>query len=108
MKKCLSVFAIVLSLVMVMPLLVPQEAVVAYAAEKPYAYLDMDTIGINGTTKVHIENKNSKATYSFSSSKSSVASVSNKGVVTGKKAGTAKITVTMKSGCKATCKIKVK
>lgn len=96
MKKCLTVFALVLSLVMVMPLLAPQEAVVAYAAEKPYAYLDMNTIGINGTTKVYIENKNSKATYSFSSSKSSVASVSNKGVVTGKKAGTAKITVQQK------------
>lgn len=45
---------------------------------------------------------------SFKSSNKKVATVTKKGKITAKKKGTAKITVTMKSGCKATCKIKVK
>lgn len=45
---------------------------------------------------------------SFKSSNKKVATVTKKGKITAKKKGTTKITVTMKSGCKATCKIKVK
>ncbi len=45
---------------------------------------------------------------SYKSSNTKVATVSNKGVVTGKKAGTAKITVTTKSGAKATYTVTVK
>ncbi|MCI8489330.1 MAG: hypothetical protein HFJ04_03610 [Lachnospiraceae bacterium] len=44
---------------------------------------------------------------SWNSSKPSVASVSKSGKITAKKTGTAVITVTMKSGAKASCKIKV-
>ncbi len=45
---------------------------------------------------------------SWKSSKKSVATVSKKGKVTARKKGTAKITVKMKSGCKATCTVTVK
>lgn len=45
---------------------------------------------------------------SFRSSKKSVATVTKAGKVTAKKKGTTKITLTMKSGCKATCKVVVK
>lgn len=45
---------------------------------------------------------------SWKSSKKSVATVSKKGKVTAKKKGKAKITVKMKSGCKATCTVTVK
>ncbi len=44
----------------------------------------------------------------FTSSNKKVATVNKKGKVTAKKKGTAKITVKMKSGCKATCTVKVK
>lgn len=44
----------------------------------------------------------------YKSSNTKVATVSKKGVVTGKKAGTATITVTMKSGAKAMFKVTVK
>ncbi len=44
---------------------------------------------------------------SWKSSKPSVATVSKSGKITAKKTGTAVITVTMKSGAKASCKIKV-
>lgn len=44
----------------------------------------------------------------WTSSKKSVATVNKKGVVTARKKGTAKITLRMKSGAKATCTIKVK
>ena len=44
---------------------------------------------------------------SWKSSKKSVVTVNKNGKIKAKKAGTAKITVTMKSGKKATCKVKV-
>ena len=44
----------------------------------------------------------------FKSSNKKVATVTKKGVITAKKKGTTKITVTTKAGAKATCKIKVK
>ena len=44
----------------------------------------------------------------FTSSKKSVATVTKAGKITAKKKGTTTITLTMKSGCKATCKVTVK
>lgn len=44
---------------------------------------------------------------SWKSSNTKIATVTSKGKVTGKKVGTAKITVTMKSGATATCTVKV-
>ena len=60
---------------------------------------------------LNVYNAADNAKLSFKSSKSSVASVSKKGVVTAKKAGSATITVTIKEGkntYKAKTKIKVK
>lgn len=51
------------------------------------------TIKVGQTKKVSIKNKKKKAKYKFSSSKKSVAKVNSKGVITGVKAGSAKITV---------------
>ncbi len=52
-------------------------------------------------------NSGSHARYIWSSSNKSVATVSAKGLVTAKKAGTATITVKTHNGKKATCKVKV-
>ena len=52
-------------------------------------------------------NSGSHARYTWSSSNKSVATVSSKGLVTAKKAGTATITVKTHNGKKATCKVKV-
>lgn len=112
MKRVLSAIALAFALVLAAPVLAPQTAVVAEAATKTEAYLDTSEIGVNGTSKIRLSNKKSKASYTFSSSKKSVATVSKKGVVTGQKAGTAKITVKQKYKGKttkiATLTIKVK
>lgn len=51
------------------------------------------TLTVGKTATIKINKKNKKANYKYSSSKKSVATVSKKGVITAKKAGTAKITV---------------
>lgn len=102
MKKILSAIALALSLVLTAPVVLPQTAVVAEAATKTTIDYYESYIGINATTKIALYNKQAKATYSFSSSNKSVATVSSKGVVTGKKAGKAKITVKQKYKGKTT------
>ena len=52
-------------------------------------------------------NSGSHARYTWSSSNKSVATVSSKGLVTARKAGTATITVKTHNGKKASCKVKV-
>ena len=64
------------------------------------------TISVGFTKKLKVDNTKEKVTWS--SSKKSVATVSSKGVVTAKKAGTTTITAKTKSGQKLTCKITVK
>lgn len=79
----------------------------AVSAQKIEATLNKTkaTITAGFTTTIKVDNSSEKATWS--SSKKSVATVSSKGVVTGKKAGTA--TITAKVGDqKLTCKITVK
>lgn len=110
--KMLSAMALVLSLVMTAPVIIPQVTVVAEAATKTSAWVYDNEIGVNATTKIYLEDKKAKASYRFSSSKKSIASVSKKGVITGVKPGTANITVSQKYKGKTskikTFKIRVK
>lgn len=64
------------------------------------------TISVGFTKKLKVDNTSEEVTWS--SSKTSVATVSSKGVVTAKKAGTTTITAKTTSGKKLTCKITVK
>lgn len=95
MKKILSTIALALSLVLATPLVLPQTAVVAYAAADVYL-VGSDWIGINATTGIEVSGAPSKAKITYSSNKKSVATVSSKGVVKGVSAGKAKITVKQK------------
>lgn len=68
------------------------------------------TVKVGKSLKIQVKStfpKNDKIK-SYKSSSSKVAKVDKKGKVTGKKKGTAKITVTTKSGAKATFKVTVK
>lgn len=68
------------------------------------------TVKVGKSLKIQVKSsfpKNDKIK-SYKSSNSKVAKVDKKGKVTGKKKGTAKITVTTKSGAKATFKVTVK
>lgn len=67
-------------------------------------------IGEKKTLKASVSPKGASKQIAWSSSKTKVATVSNKGVVTGKKKGTAVITAAAAdgSGKKATCKVTVK
>ena len=60
------------------------------------------------TLELKIKYAKGDKTKKWTSSNSKVAAVNKKGVVKGKKAGTVKITVVMKSGKKASCTVKVK
>ena len=83
------------SLVLVLALAVSSIAYApsADAAKKAKLKKTKATIYVGKTTKITIKNKKSKCTYTFTSSKKKIAKVSKKGVVTGLKAGKAKITV---------------
>lgn len=66
---------------------------------------------VGKTKKLSVKNAPRGAKITYKSSKKSVATVSGKGKITGKKAGTAKITVTVKNKKKKTkliCKVTVK
>lgn len=67
-------------------------------------------IGEKKTLKATVSPKGASSQIAWSSSKTKVATVSDKGVVTGKKKGTAVITATAADGSnkKATCKVTVK
>jgi hypothetical protein len=77
-------------------------------AAKPAPTLNMTkaTVSVGFKKTLKVDNTTEKITWS--TNKKSVATVSQKGVVTGKKAGTATITATTASGQKLTCKVTVK
>jgi enterochelin esterase-like enzyme len=68
------------------------------------------TVKIGSKISIVIKNKNKKAKYTFSSSDKTIATVTKKGVMTGKKKGNAKITVkeTLKNKTRKLGVIKVK
>ncbi len=59
------------------------------------------------TTAIEVTTAKGDSVKSWKSSNTKIAAVTSKGKITGKKAGTAKITVTLKSGVKATVNVKV-
>lgn len=93
MKRLFATIALSLSLAMTAPAVLPQTAVIAVAAEKAEVSCGQTEICVTETTQVYVSNMKEKATYTYSSNKKSVATVSKDGVVTGKAAGKAKITV---------------
>ncbi|WP_373212707.1 Ig domain-containing protein [Ruminococcus sp. 5_1_39BFAA] len=104
MKKKKSLFALLVALCMVLGMTVP-----AFAATKASVKLSKSkvsiTVGNSTTLTAKVTGKNKKVTWK--SSKPSVASVSSKGKVTGKKAGTAVITAKA-NGKTAKCTVTVK
>ena len=96
-KRMLTIVMMVLiSVMMVFP---------AHAASKVKLNYTKKTIAVG--QKVNLKVKGTSAKVKWSSSKKSVAAVSSKGVVTAKKAGTAKIKAAVK-GKTYTCKVTVK
>ena len=78
--------------------------------KKPYLSKGSLSIYKGNKTAIGIKNKVSGAKVTFASSKKSIATVSSKGTVTGKKAGTATITVKVTQQGKSytlNCKVKV-
>ena len=66
------------------------------------------TINVSKTLKIKIKYSAGDAVKKFKSSNKKVVTVAKNGRIKAKRTGTAKITVIMKSGVRATCKIKVK
>ena len=82
----------------------------ATAKLKAFVKLNAKSIPLKvkqSTTAIKVTMEKGDSIASWKSSKSKVATVNSKGKITGKKVGTAKITVTLKSGVKATVKVKV-
>ncbi len=77
---------------------------------KPYAKLSKKTIKLKVGQTYKLKPKYAKgdSVKKYKSSKNKVATVSKKGKIKAKSKGTAKITVVMKSGKKASCTVKVK
>lgn len=103
MKRA-AMFVIALAVVLTTVLVpVPAKA----AEEADFYVVGSYTLAKGEKWTINVYNAPAKAKISYKSSKSSVAAVSKKGVVTGKKAGSAAITVTLKLG-KDTYQQKVK
>ncbi len=66
---------------------------VSMAAKKATLKTKKMTVNVGAKKKITIKNKAASAKYTYVSSKKKIASVNKKGVVTGKKAGSAKITI---------------
>lgn len=76
---------------------------------KPYAKLSKKslTLRVGSSSKLKVSYAKGDSVKKWASSKKRAASISKKGVVKAKATGTAKITVTLKSGKKATCSVRI-
>lgn len=92
MKNCKKVLGILLAFAVVIASL-PVSGGVDAAAKKASLKTKKVTVYVGKTATIKLKNKNKKNKYTYKSNKKSVATVNKKGVVSGKKAGTAKITV---------------
>lgn len=97
LKKVITVFVVVMMAISVMPMTQADAAVRLSASKKTVYVGESFTLKVSGTSK----------TVKWSSSKKSVASVTQKGKVTAKKAGKATITAKV-SGKSLKCKVTAK
>ncbi|MDD3173494.1 MAG: Ig-like domain-containing protein [Herbinix sp.] len=107
MKQLFRKIAIVLCLIMVAPTIlgyIPlvNSVSVAEAAAKATIGNEKATIAIASTESIYIYDRNKKATYTYKSSNTKVATVDKKGTIKGVSAGTAKITVSQTLNKKTT------
>lgn len=95
MKKLLNLLAAVALFFLIggLGICVPSNAEAATKTKLDY---NSGTIAVNETWDIYLKNKNSKATYSYTSKNKKIATVSKKGVVKGVKAGKTTIAVTQK------------
>jgi hypothetical protein len=104
--------AIIMAIVLNVPLLWIMDTKVAKAATTPtFERTSVDIVGEGKTYQMVIKDKIDKSTYSWSSSNTSIANVSTKGVITAVNKGTAtikcKITYPTKKTKTLTCKVTV-
>lgn len=84
------------------------EYIIGVKADKPQPVLSQDTVTISEGCKKTLKVENTTEKITWDSTKKSVATVSSKGVITAKKAGTTTITATTESGQRLTCRVTVK
>ena len=72
------------------------------AATKPALNAKTKTIAVGDKTTLTVQNTAKKATYKWTTANKKVATVTNSGVVTGKKAGTTTVTCTVNQGTTST------
>jgi hypothetical protein len=108
-RHCLRLLSVLLALTLVVSLISPAQTV--HAAAAPVFSKNAQNILVGDTYQVSIKNRISSADYLWKSSNKAVAKVSQKGIVTGIKKGTATISCTIKTKTKSyslSCEIAVK
>lgn len=90
-KKLISLLLVLAMICAVVTM--PESASTSLAAKKATLKTKKITINVGQKKTIKLKNKKKGAKYSFKVKKKSVATVSSKGVVTAKKAGTTKVTV---------------
>lgn len=109
-KKSTRLFSILLSLAVMMTMLVTPVSAATVKAKKMTVSPKSATLVVGEKTKITVKSvtpKKASKAVTYKSSNKKVATVSKKGVVTAKKKGTAKITVTSKSNKKLKKTIKI-
>ncbi|HKL79329.1 MAG TPA: Ig-like domain-containing protein [Mobilitalea sp.] len=103
-------FALIMAVVLMVPFLWSQSNAVAEAATPAFAESNVEIIGEGETYQLEINDKVAGSTYKWTSSKSSVAKVSSKGLVTtvGKGTSTIKCKITYPTAKTKTLSTKVK
>lgn len=104
-------FTLILSLVLLIPIIWYQGDAVANAATPTFSKSKIEIVGVEETYQLEIKNQVKGSTYKWTSSKTKVAKVSSKGMVTTVNKGTStitcKITYPNKKTKTITCKVTV-
>lgn len=87
-----ATIAIIITMLLILPFILITDTAVASAATSPsFKKTKVELVGKGSTYQMEIKDKIDKSTYKWSSSNTSVAKVSNKGLITAVNKGTAKI-----------------